>query len=412
MALQVNSPFPQFFDLDGSPLDEGFIYIGTANANPEINSIQVYWDSAQTIPAIQPLRTVNGYIARNGTPSAVFVNANSFSCTAKNANSELVIYSPSVASASLASVASAQAAAAAADASADAAAASAAKADATAASVLTTTELEDYLAKIRLPIGGVIPMGQSTVPYGYLECNGAAVSRVTYSLLFAAIGTTYGVGDGVNTFNVPDLRGEFVRGWDHGRGVDSGRAIASAQGHQLQDHTHDVKTGSGNGASLIHALRTLAIDILDSVTGTVAAGYNKGTETRPRNVAMMYVIKAFDAAVDSIEPNYNKSPVTAVTSSGGVLNLNLTLGNYFTVALTENVTSITFSNLPGSGFGTTVMVRITQGLGSYTVAWPASFRWEGAAPTVSTANGAVDVLAILTFDNGTKWDAILSEGRV
>ena len=101
MALQVNQPFPIFTDLDGSPLDEGYVYIGTANANPETNAIQVYWDSAQTIPAIQPLRTVNGFIARNGTPSSAFVDADTYSCTSRNANRELVQYSPSVASASL-----------------------------------------------------------------------------------------------------------------------------------------------------------------------------------------------------------------------------------------------------------------------------------------------------------------------
>ena len=67
-------------------------------------------------------------------------------------------------------------------------------------------------------------------PAGWLECNGSAVSRTTYAALFAAIGTEYGVGDGTTTFNLPDLRGEFMRGWDNGRGrhhllMPSGKSI-------------------------------------------------------------------------------------------------------------------------------------------------------------------------------------------
>lgn len=104
--------------------------------------------------------------------------------------------------------------------------------------------------------------------------------------------------------------------------------------------------------------------------------------------------------------------VTALTISAGVVNIDCALGDYFTLALTADVTGMTFSNLPGAGFGASKMVLITQDATARTVAWPASFRWEGAAPSVSTASGAVDVLAITTFDNGTKWDATLSKGRV
>lgn len=104
--------------------------------------------------------------------------------------------------------------------------------------------------------------------------------------------------------------------------------------------------------------------------------------------------------------------VTAVTSSAGVLNLDLSLGNYFTITLTENITSITFSNLPGSGKGASIMIRITQDSTPRTVAWPASFKWEGgAAGSVSSGSGVIDLLAISTLSNGTAWDATLSKGR-
>lgn len=104
------------------------------------------------------------------------------------------------------------------------------------------------------------------------------------------------------------------------------------------------------------------------------------------------------------------STVTALSSSSGVVNLDCSLGDYYTLALTENVTSITFSNLPGSGHGASKMIRITQDSTARTVAWPASFKWAGgSAGAVSTGSGAVDVLAISTFDAGTTWRATLAK---
>ncbi|MEW4951494.1 MULTISPECIES: phage tail protein [Pseudomonas] len=78
----------------------------------------------------------------------------------------------------------------------------------------------------------------AAAPRGYIKANGAAVSRTAYPELFAAIGTTYGAGNGTTTFNVPDIRGEFVRGLDDGRGVDPGRVLGSWQNHLYASHTH------------------------------------------------------------------------------------------------------------------------------------------------------------------------------
>jgi Phage Tail Collar Domain len=88
------------------------------------------------------------------------------------------------------------------------------------------------------PVGTIISYAATTLPSGWLECDGRAVSRSDYPQLFDRIGTTYGEGDGPSTFNLPDLRGEFLRGWDHGKGTDPGRAFANAQLDQLQMHTH------------------------------------------------------------------------------------------------------------------------------------------------------------------------------
>jgi hypothetical protein len=105
----------------------------------------------------------------------------------------------------------------------------------------------------------------------------------------------------------------------------------------------------------------------------------------------------------------DRRTVSALATSGSV-GIDVALGDYFTLALAGNVSGFTFSNLPGSGKGATLMLRITQDSTPRTVAWPASFKWAGGvAGVVSTGSGAVDLLAITTFDNGTTWDATLAK---
>lgn len=93
--------------------------------------------------------------------------------------------------------------------------------------------------------GEIATFAMTTVPAGWLECDGSTVSRTLYPSLFTAIGTTYGAGDGSTTFGIPDLRGQFVRGWDHGKGVDSGRVFGSAQAGDTIAHTHAISITSG-----------------------------------------------------------------------------------------------------------------------------------------------------------------------
>jgi microcystin-dependent protein len=179
-----------------------------------------------------------------------------------------------------------------------------------------------------VPTGSVHMMATTTAPSGYLKCDGAAVSRTAFAALFATVGTTWGAGDGSSTFNLPDLRGEFVRGWDDGKGTDSGRSFASAQSDQNKLHSHTATsttsispsahnhvfpgddhlafannqggwtnrtTGnfnmdadsstSGNGK----IYRTSDVTISASTSTTIAN--SGGNEARPRNIVMMYVIK-------------------------------------------------------------------------------------------------------------------------
>lgn len=92
----ITAPLPLFVDDDGTPLDGGYVYIGTAGANPETSPISVYWDSALTQPAPQPLRTTRGCISRNGSPAAVYVGSN-YSLTVRTKLGAMPLYQPTAA---------------------------------------------------------------------------------------------------------------------------------------------------------------------------------------------------------------------------------------------------------------------------------------------------------------------------
>lgn len=168
----------------------------------------------------------------------------------------------------------------------------------------------DPLPVSSLPAGLVIHVAQNTAPSGFLKANGAAVSRTTYASLFAAIGTTFGVGDGSTTFGLPDLRGEFVRGWDDGRGLDTGRTFGSVQTSANLSHSHGGATASGGAHSHSISYRVLSgsgsgedgygggnrsvsypgvTDSAGAHTHTITA--DGATEARPHNVALLACIK-------------------------------------------------------------------------------------------------------------------------
>ena len=139
-----------------------------------------------------------------------------------------------------------------------------------------------------VPIGAVFHFAASTAPTGFLKANGAAVSRTTYAALFAITGTTYGVGDGSTTFNVPDLRGEFIRGWADDRAVDTGRAFGSAQTDELKSHTHSITPSNMCGRAGSFTADAGSQPLSDE---NLVIGNTGGAETRPRNVALLACIK-------------------------------------------------------------------------------------------------------------------------
>jgi hypothetical protein len=93
-ALSIEVPFPVFQDRDGQPLENGYIFLGVANLNPQVNPVIAYFDEALTIPAAQPLRTINGYISNAGTPAQVYVDAVNFSILVQDSKGSMVYSFP------------------------------------------------------------------------------------------------------------------------------------------------------------------------------------------------------------------------------------------------------------------------------------------------------------------------------
>lgn len=149
------------------------------------------------------------------------------------------------------------------------------------------------VGNITADTGEISYFGSDTPPSGWLKCNGAAISRTTYADLFAIIGETWGAGDGSTTFNLPDLRGEFARGWDDGRGIDSGRAIGSWQNEAFKSHRHDLSARIQTQWDPTGGNNVPGIDSGGggSTQADINTSYTGGSETRPRNVAALFMIK-------------------------------------------------------------------------------------------------------------------------
>ena len=188
-----------------------------------------------------------------------------------------------------------------------------------------TTEFEGYNGSAwgglasGVPVGTILAHAANTPPSGFLECNGSNISRSTYATLFSTISTTFGVGDGSSTFALPDLRGQFIRGWANTGSTDASRVFGSTQTDQNKNHTHTTdsttltggirkisegflaggsatgvftKTSDGNN-SITGSSSTSPVGGVDfdgTHTHTISSS-GGGTEARPTNLALMYIIK-------------------------------------------------------------------------------------------------------------------------
>jgi microcystin-dependent protein len=167
-----------------------------------------------------------------------------------------------------------------------------------------------YLLARSVPPGTVLPFAgpPSKIPAGYLPCDGVPVSRSTYSDLFAAIGESWGNGDNVSTFNVPDLRGRFMRGVDNGAdndldadsrtpiatGGNAGDAVGSLQEDDLANHSHPVYPGGSGfalGANCCGILAGGYATGSNQFSFATVTGTQGGNETRPKNAYVNFIIK-------------------------------------------------------------------------------------------------------------------------
>jgi microcystin-dependent protein len=154
------------------------------------------------------------------------------------------------------------------------------------------------------PVGEIIALGLDTAPKNFVYCDGTAVSRSTYAELFSKVGTNYGNGDGSTTFNLPDFRGQFLRGQDDGTGTDpdaalrtstnggnTGDNVGSEQSDELGSHNHQYTWGanSAGGAVGMNQLYNFLGSANNIAAQTTAS--RGGDETRPTNISVRYYIR-------------------------------------------------------------------------------------------------------------------------
>lgn len=180
-----------------------------------------------------------------------------------------------------------------------------------AGTVLQSNGTTPVYASVGVPTGVINPFAGTTAPTGWLACDGSAVSRATYAALYSVIGDAYGEGDGSTTFNLPDLRGRFLRGVDGATGRDpnaatrtasntggnTGDNVGSVQADAMQGHWHNLNTtasalASGGSFSRLNPAGSADNNVVrDPVTDGVNGTPRTSSETRPINVYVNFIIK-------------------------------------------------------------------------------------------------------------------------
>jgi microcystin-dependent protein len=170
---------------------------------------------------------------------------------------------------------------------------------------VTLAKLAAAVAAALVPTGAVLSYGGTSAPTGYLLCDGTAVNRTTYADLFAVIGEFHGQGDNVTTFNVPDYRGRFLRGVDASQGRDpnaatrtamatggnTGDNVGSLQGDDYKAHTHTIANVLVAGSTEPYNAGTGADFHMNNSGATGTSPTSGGSETRPKNAYVTYIIK-------------------------------------------------------------------------------------------------------------------------
>ena len=188
----------------------------------------------------------------------------------------------------------------------------------------TKAEVESMIAQASaLPVGAMVAFSVNSVPPGFLEVDGSVKSIAAFPDLAAFLGTTFNTGgEGAGNFRLPESRGEFLRGWDHGRGVDAGRVIGSKQLDALQGHRHATLSMNGsatdNPAQLGGAQFTGNVVAGDPITDGTNGAPRVAAETRPRNMAVIWCIKAWNAPIN--QGNIDIAALAALAAQATEIN--------------------------------------------------------------------------------------------
>ncbi len=249
------------------------------------------------------------------------------------------------------------------------------------------------------PVGTIVPYGGSTIPSGWLVCDGSAVSRTTYSALFAAIGISWGYGDNSTTFNLPDLRGRFLRGVDGGANVDpdkasrtasnaggnTGNNVGSLQGDAMGAHTHSVSgttAGAGTLTTSGESGHTHSIDPPNTTTTTngdhthwVSGGpRDDGNGSGSGSNGQMYGLWADAGSYSASDPNYSYGrntlnsgshthtmDIAAFTSGASSGHTHTIADHSHTISLTSGAASSTTAseNRPKNA-GVTYIIKVSS----------------------------------------------------
>lgn len=360
MANNIGSPYELFTDTSGNPLEDGYLYIGTAGLNPETNPVTVYWDDSLTIAAAQPIRTLNGFPSRGGTASRLYVGTD-YSLTVKDKNSVIVFST-------------------------------------------LTNPVSSPATLNGTPIGNVTPStgafttltysstltGTGQASLGYVTLTGGSAAQAINGIYRPAANQFAVATNSVERLQL-DSAGNWIFKMSNGGNsisLDSGTTIAKW-------YLENLYNGAVIGVQTNQPLSILANNVV------TARFWNYGGMT-------------INAPADTTKPALTSTggaatPSVSVTFSATAMTVNCALSNVFYTTFTANVT--TAPTLSNPSDGQTINWFITQdATGSRTMTWPTSFKWPGAsAGVLSTAANSVDLL-VATYRSATGfWYASLAK---
>ncbi|MBX8542123.1 phage tail protein [Pseudomonas cichorii] len=296
-----------------------------------------------------------------------------------------------------------------------------------------------------VPVGMMVPFPKAAIPLGYLEVDGSLQSIAAYPELAAYLGTSYNkAGDAAGYFRLPESRGEFLRGWDHGRGVDAGRGLGSFQADSLQGfrqesmRSADGRVGNDdggvgtNGAGFAMGTATQGVRPRNLTGAFVSDGVNGeprvGSETRGRNISVMWCIKAWNAptnqgnidiaalkalAVQATEINWGLSRIaTQAEVNAGVDDATVVtpkkLRFGFAMSFTPASGYVLFPTWLGGlliQYGRATLAGDTFSTLTWPLAWPdACYAISGA---IHSSAARIDDAVIAQYRNLTKTSVIL-----